>query len=56
VAPCFVALREALAGADGKLAPQYDSGDGVHPNDAGHALIYNKVKGVLDAGECVRVP
>jgi acyl-CoA thioesterase I len=55
VAPCFVEVREALAAPNGTLAPQYDSGDGVHPNDAGHAVIFNLVKNVIDSGQCVRV-
>ena len=52
---CFVELREALAGPDGRLAPAYDSGDGVHPNDAGHALIFQRVKALIDGGRCVRL-
>ncbi|HKB54471.1 MAG TPA: SGNH/GDSL hydrolase family protein, partial [Ramlibacter sp.] len=54
VAPCFAAVREALAGPDGRLNPIYDSGDGLHPNDAGHAVIASKVEGVIDSGQCVR--
>ena len=54
VAPCFAAVREALAGPDGRLSPVYDSGDGLHPNDAGHAVIASKVESVIDSGECVR--
>jgi len=30
-----------LLGAGTSLNPAYDSGDGVHPNDAGHSLIGN---------------
>ncbi|WP_341679443.1 SGNH/GDSL hydrolase family protein [Niveibacterium sp. SC-1] len=52
---CFVPVREALAGADGKLSPLYDSGDGVHPNAAGHAVIADRVKSVIEAGKCVRL-
>jgi len=55
VGDCFVELREALAGPDGRLAPAYDSGDGVHPNDAGHALIFQRVKALIDGGRCVRL-
>jgi lysophospholipase L1-like esterase len=53
VAPCFVAVREALAGQDGRLAPQYDSGDGIHPNDAGHAVIHDRIARLIDGGRCV---
>ncbi|UDM53333.1 GDSL-type esterase/lipase family protein [Cupriavidus sp. MP-37] len=52
---CFVQVREALAGPDGKLAPAYDAGDGVHPNDAGHAVIVAHIQATLDAGQCVRL-
>jgi acyl-CoA thioesterase I len=52
---CFVPVREALAGPDGKLAPQYDSGDGEHPNDAGHQVIADKVSQAVNSGQCVRL-
>ena len=45
---------ERAAAADGRINPLYDSGDGVHPNDAGHALIFSRVKSVLDSANCVR--
>jgi acyl-CoA thioesterase I len=54
VGPCFVDVRSLLASADGRINPIYDSGDGVHVNNAGHAVIFNRVKAVLDAGTCVR--
>ena len=54
--PCFVALRERLADAQGRLSVTYDSGDGVHPNAAGHALIATQVRATLDAGQCVKPP
>ena len=53
--PCFVSLREALAGPDGNLAASNDSGDGVHPNDAGHALIWRLVSERMQQGLCVRL-
>jgi len=56
VGPCFVEMREALANADGKLAPQYDAGDGVHPNSAGHAVIAEHVIGLIESKRCVRLP
>ena len=54
VGACFVQVNAALAGTDGKLAAQYDAGDGVHPNDAGHRVIATKVQQLLDGGACVR--
>lgn len=53
---CFVALRKAMAAPDGTLAKIYDSGDRRHPNDAGHALIRDKIVSLIDGGQCVRVP
>ena len=55
VQDCFVPVHAALAGVNGLLAPAYDSGDGVHPNNAGHALIFQHIHNVLTAGKCVRV-
>lgn len=33
-----------LANADGTIQPAYNSGDGVHLNDAGHDLLFQRVK------------
>jgi lysophospholipase L1-like esterase len=55
VGACFVEVRAALAGADGRLAPGYDSGDGVHPNEAGHGVIAAQVSENLKTERCVRV-
>lgn len=54
VGSCFVAVREALAAPNGTLNPTYDSGDGLHPNESGHALIHSRVATVIDSGLCVR--
>jgi lysophospholipase L1-like esterase len=54
VGNCFVPVREALAAPNGTLNPAYDSGDGLHPNDAGHAVIHARVASVIDSGQCVR--
>jgi acyl-CoA thioesterase-1 len=53
---CFVDIRGPLAGGDGRLAPLYDSGDGIHPNDAGHAIIFERVETALKIGLCVAGP
>ncbi len=55
VQDCFVPVHAALAGVNGLLAPAYDSGDGVHPNNAGHFVIFQKIQNVLNAGKCVRI-
>ncbi len=53
--PCFVPLRAALADAQGRIAPRYSEGDGIHLNDAGHARVAQQVQAVLDGGRCVRL-
>jgi acyl-CoA thioesterase I len=53
--PCFVALREGLAGPDGGPAPAYSAGDGIHLNAAGHDWVRAQVAQVLDSGRCVRL-
>jgi lysophospholipase L1-like esterase len=55
IGACFAETREALDGPDGKLDPAYNSGDGIHPNDAGHAVIASIVRDLIDSGNCVRV-
>ena len=52
---CFVAVRQLLASADGRLASEYDSGDGVHPNERGHLLLQNQVSSKLNSGSCVKL-
>jgi len=54
VSPCFVAVREALAAPDGTIDARYDSGDGVHLNDAGHAVIHDSLRNLIDTQRCVR--
>ena len=56
VGPCFVATSEGLSTPDGLLQSAYDSGDGVHPNAAGHRLIADQVQAVINGGKCVRPP
>lgn len=34
----------AAAGPDARPLKRYDSGDGVHPNNAGHRLLYNSLR------------
>lgn len=53
--PCFVDVYGLLAGPDGLMLKDVDSGDGIHPNNTGHARIYDQVRRVLDGQQCVRV-
>lgn len=53
---CFVSLLTQLGTADYKLASQYDVGDGVHTNDAGHAVIFRGTDDLLKSGKCIAKP
>ena len=55
VGACFVDVRSALATANNTLDPRWDSGDGQHLNDAGHAIVFGRIKAVLESGQCVRL-
>jgi lysophospholipase L1-like esterase len=52
---CFVRLRNALTGDGGGIAAAYAAGDGIHLNDAGHRLVFERVRERLQSGECVRL-
>jgi lysophospholipase L1-like esterase len=36
---------DGIAAANGTILPQYNSGDGIHLNDGGHAMLYSRVVG-----------
>lgn len=55
VGPCYVDLYQQLVGADGNLASQYNAGDGVHLNDAGHQIVFNAVSQRLADRQCVSI-
>jgi len=55
VGVCFVNVRGLLAGPDDKIAPIYNSGDGIHPNDAGHRVIADAVLKTINSKTCVRM-
>jgi acyl-CoA thioesterase-1 len=55
VGSCFVDVGTALSANDGRLASQFDAGDGVHPNEAGHRAIAARMQQVLESGACVRL-
>lgn len=52
--PCFVPLYRAHLRNE-ELNTDYDLGDGVHPNDAGHSLILKAIQQRLNAGDCVNI-
>ncbi len=53
---CFVAVHTELADAQGDIAAAYAAGDGVHLNDAGHGVVFDRVWAMLTAGRCVSLP
>ncbi|UUX94132.1 SGNH/GDSL hydrolase family protein [Aquabacterium sp. J223] len=56
VGACFVAVRADLSAPDGRIDARFDAGDGVHLNDAGHAVVLSRVQARLQSGECVQRP
>lgn len=51
---CHVRLHDALADAQGRIATAYAAGDGIHLNDAGHAVVLARLEAALNSGRCVR--
>lgn len=53
-APCYIDVFDALAAPDLGLATQYDSGDGQHPNDLGHSLLFDAVDAIVQPYVCTK--
>jgi lysophospholipase L1-like esterase len=51
-APCYIDVFDSLSGPDLGLAAPFDSGDGQHPNDAGHALLFGAVDAIVQPYVC----
>jgi lysophospholipase L1-like esterase len=51
-APCFIDVFDALADASLDLSAQFDSGDGIHLNDAGHAVVFRAAEPILQQYVC----
>jgi lysophospholipase L1-like esterase len=50
---CFINMRSALAdSSDENPRRDLSAGDGVHFNDAGHAVIFATVKRFMESGKC----
>ncbi len=50
---CFINVRSALADNDHEsIRPDLSAGDGVHFNNAGHAIIFGIVKRFMESGKC----
>lgn len=54
--PCFVDVRESLSDGSGRIAPAFAAGDGVHLNNAGHALVFERLWAAIEAGRCLSPP
>ncbi|HTV23614.1 MAG TPA: GDSL-type esterase/lipase family protein [Polyangiaceae bacterium] len=53
-APCYIDVFDSLADSAHGLALQYDSGDGQHPNDAGHAVLFRAVDDIVEPYVCTK--
>jgi lysophospholipase L1-like esterase len=50
---CFINVRSALADTDHEsIRHDLSAGDGVHFNNAGHAVIFGMVKRFMESGQC----
>jgi acyl-CoA thioesterase I len=50
---CYLNVRSALADANNEnIRHDLSAGDGVHFNDAGHAIIFRIVKRFMESGQC----
>jgi len=50
--PCFMDVFADLANGDLELLSQYDSGDGIHLNDAGHRVIFQDAVEIIEPYLC----
>jgi lysophospholipase L1-like esterase len=50
---CYINVKSALADASNEnIRHDLSAGDGVHFNDAGHAIIFSIVKRFMESGQC----
>jgi lysophospholipase L1-like esterase len=47
--PRYINCYTPLLGTGNSMAPAYDSGDGIHPNSAGHLVIADTIKAAITA-------
>jgi lysophospholipase L1-like esterase len=50
--PCFADVFDGLADPELELAGKFDSGDGIHLNDAGHAVVFRAAEPIVQQYEC----
>lgn len=53
---CFVATHAPLADAQDRIAAAYAVGDGLHLNDAGHGVVFDRLWARITGGQCVAPP
>ncbi|MDP5132240.1 MAG: SGNH/GDSL hydrolase family protein, partial [Paraglaciecola sp.] len=44
---CLVKVYQPLVDSAGNLSASFDAGDGVHMNDAGHAIVFDALREML---------
>ncbi|HWP05993.1 MAG TPA: SGNH/GDSL hydrolase family protein [Polyangiaceae bacterium] len=52
--PCFIDIFELLANDSLGVASEYSAGDGIHLNDAGHEVIFEAARGIVEPYVCSR--
>jgi lysophospholipase L1-like esterase len=50
--PCFIDIFSQLADSDLQIRAQYEGGDGIHLNDAGHRVIFSQAVAVIEPYLC----
>jgi lysophospholipase L1-like esterase len=50
--PCYIDTFDLLASPSLNIAEEYSAGDGIHLNDAGHAVIYEAALDVVEPYVC----
>jgi acyl-CoA thioesterase-1 len=50
--PCFIDIFADLANDDQGIESQYNSGDGIHLNDAGHRVIFLQAQEIIEPYLC----
>jgi lysophospholipase L1-like esterase len=52
--PCFIDIFELLANDSLGVASEYSAGDGIHLNDAGHDVIFEAARSIVEPYVCSR--
>jgi len=50
--PCFIDVFASLANSDLEFASQCDSRDGIHINDAGHRVLFQRTVDIIQPYLC----